>query len=285
MTELFSPLHDRVALRNRLRETIDKTRHEALVFAVLTVVLTPILVAVATVVLIFALAFVDLPLIDHLGYGRSVVTGVNLSLAFMAASYFLKPKEPYQRHSTDQMWLLIALAFYCTLLLLSYGTNLSQSHPIGFWSLYLGIALTMLGCIGHAYEPHEDYYLGWLAGPYLMDDPFTIQDDIDRAHMSLGFAVALAHIVLTSYTEIFGSKWLWQGLKESEVSASVEFLEALAINDGSRARSVVAKIGKTSSVGMIRVLVKLEMIRVNNGVVRLSLKGREFVGVKALGSF
>ena len=212
MTELFSPPLDRVTLCNSLRETIDKTRREAAVFAVLTVILTPIIVAAATLVLIFTLVFVDLPLIDHIGYGRSIVTGVNLSLAFMAASYFLKPKEPYHRHSSDEAWLLIALVLYCTLLLLSYGTDLPQSHPIGFWSLYLGMALTMLGCIGYAYEPHEDYYLGWCAGPLLIDDPFTIQDDIDRAHVSLGFAVALAHMVLTSYAEIFGSTWLWQGL-------------------------------------------------------------------------
>ncbi|HEY9824498.1 MAG TPA: hypothetical protein V6D19_03560, partial [Stenomitos sp.] len=144
MTELFSPPRDRVALRNSLRETIDKKRQDTMVFAVLTVILTPIFLAVATVVLIFALAFVDLPLVDHLGYAQSVVTGVNLSLAFMAASYFLKPKEPYQRRSTDQMWLLIGFAFYCVLLFLSYGTNLSHSHPVGFWSLYLGLALTML---------------------------------------------------------------------------------------------------------------------------------------------
>ncbi|ACM21070.1 hypothetical protein Geob_2720 [Geotalea daltonii FRC-32] len=283
MTELFSPPHDRVTLRNSLREAIGKTRRDAAIFAVLTVILTPIFLAGATVVLIFALAFVDLPLVDNLGYERSIVTGVNLALAFMAASYFLKPKEPYQRHKSDEAWLMIALALYCALFLLSYGTSLSHSHPIGFWSLYLGIALTMLGCIGHAYEPQEDYYLGWLSGPVLVDNPFTIQDDIDRAHVSLGFAVALANLVLTSYDEIFGSKWLWQGLKESEISASVEFLEALAINDGSRARSVVAKVGKTSSLGMIRALVKLEMIRINKGVVRLSLKGREFVGVKAFG--
>ncbi|RNC67998.1 MAG: hypothetical protein ED859_11815 [Desulfuromonadales bacterium] len=281
MTERFEASQNLSVLRSKLRETIDKARHDAAVFAILTVILTPIFIAVGTIVLVITLAFVDLPVIDNFGYEFSVVTGVNLALGFMAASFFLRPKPVYQRRSSDYGWLVVAASFYGALLVISHGTALAKTQPIDFWSMYLFLALAMLGCIGHAYEPHDDYYLGWIAGPILIDDFFTIEDDIDRAHISLGFAVALAHLVLASYAEIFGSMWLWHGLKESELSASVELLQALASKDAGRARSRMRALGKTSALDVIRALVKLEMITVDRGIPRLSLKGREFLGLKA----
>lgn len=283
MTELFVASQNLPALRNKLRQAIDKSRHDAAVFAVLTVILTPFILAVGTIVLVVTLAFVDLPVIDNLGYEFSVVTGVNLGLGFMAASYFLRPKLDYQRKSSDYGWLVVAAAFYGALLVISYGTTLAKTQPIGFWSMYLFLALAMLGCIGHAYEPHDDYYLGWTAGPIVIDNFFTLEDDIDRAHVSLGFTAAIAHMVLASYAEIFGSMWLWHGLKESEVSASVELLQALAAKDAGRARSRMKALGKTSALDVIRALVKLEMITVDRGTPRISLKGREFLGLRTIG--
>lgn len=132
MTELFGNSQNNSALRNKLRQAIDKSRHDTAVFALLTVILTPIFVAVGTIVLVIALAFVDLPVIDNFGYEFSVVTGVNLALGFMAASFFLKPKPDYQRRSSDYGWLVAAAAFYGALLVISYGTALAKTHPLGF---------------------------------------------------------------------------------------------------------------------------------------------------------
>lgn len=283
MTETFEASQNLSVLRNKLRQTIDKSRHDAAVFAVLTVLLTPFIMALGTIVLMITLAFVDLPVIDNFGYEFSVVTGVNLALGFMAVSYFLRPKQDYQRRSSDYGWLVVAVAFYGALLIISYGTALAKTQPIGFWSMYLFLALAMLGCIGHAYEPHDDYYLGWVGGPIIIDDFFTFEDDIDRAHISLGFAVGLAHMVLASYAEIFGSMWLWHGLKESELSASVELLQALASKDADRAKSRMRALGKTSALDVIRALVKLEMITVDGGAPRISLKGREFLAHRITG--
>ncbi|BEH10470.1 hypothetical protein GSUET_20820 [Geobacter sulfurreducens subsp. ethanolicus] len=138
----------------------------------------------------------------------------------------------------------------------------------------------MLGCIGQVYEPHDDYYLGWIAGPILIDDPFTVEDDIDRAHLSLGLVGALSHLIISSYAEIFGSLWLWRGLKEHELSASVEFLQALAAKDPNRARTRIRSVGGNSPRDIMRALQKLEMILVVDGAPRLSMKGRELLGLK-----
>ena len=279
MTEISEASKNNLILRNKLKQIIDRSRHDAAVFTILTVILTPFVLAGATIVLIFALVFVDLPVIDHLGYELSIVTGVNLCLAFMVSSYFLRPKLAYQRCSNDYMWLVVALGFYCTLLFISYGTTLAKTNPMTFWPIYLVLTLAMLGCVGHAYEPHDDYYLGWIVGPFIIDDPFALEDDIDRAHIFLGFSVSLAHMVLASYSEIFGSMWLWHGWKASELSASVELLQALASNDAKRAKTRMREIGNTSSLDIVRALEKLEMIRIYKGIPRLSWKGKEFLGL------
>lgn len=269
------------ALRAKLRETCADARRDAITFAVLTVLLTPFALVVALLMLLFALSFVDLPVIDHLGYALSLVTGVNLCLAFMLASYFLRPKEAYQRQRSDDSWLLLSFGLFCAILAFSYATQLATSHPTLFWPLYLLLALVMLGCAGHAYEPGDDYYLGWTCGPVLVDNPFTIQDDIDRAHIGLGFAVSVAHLILTSYGEIFGSRWLWRDLEERELAASVVLLQGLSARDHVGLMSRIRGLNRGAAADIVRAMVKLEFVVIDKGQPRLTIKGKEFLGREA----
>lgn len=266
-----------LALRSKLRDLCASARSDAKLFAVLTVLLTPFAVALAILMLLYALALVDLPVIDHLGYRQSFVTGANLCLAFMAASYFLRPKEQYLRQDDDTTWLLVAFGLFCAILALSYATPLVQTHPGWFWPFYLLLVLAMLGCIGHAYEPRDEYYLGMMAGPILMDNPLTVKDDIDRAHLGLGIAASVAHLILDSYGAIFSSRWLWRGLQESELNISVALLRGLAERDVSGVMSRIQALAKGSAADIVRALVKLELIVIDKGRPRLSMKGREFL--------
>lgn len=267
---------DRV-LRTKLRDLCASARRDAAVFTVLTVLLTPVAVALFILSLLFALSFVDLPLIDHLGYERSFVTGVNLCLAFMGASYFLRPKEKYHRRTDDSIWLLVGAGMFGGILALSYLTPLATTHPAWFWLLYLMLALIMLGCIGHAYQPQDDYYLGWTFGPLLMDDPFTIQDDIDRAHIGLGFAASMSHLVLESYGAIIADSWLRRGLLESELNDSVAVLQGLSARDATGVTAHMRTLSRRSAIDIVRALVKLELVTIDKGCPKLNMKGREFL--------
>jgi hypothetical protein len=267
-------------LRLELRAIFDRARYDAAVFAIVTVVLTPFFAAVGVVVLLIAVSFVDLPVIDDLGYALSFVTGVNLTLAFMVASFFLRPKARYQRTDSDATWVAVALGLLGVLLLFSYGAPLVKTHPSHFWPIYVLLSLAVLGCIGHAYEPREDYYLGWSAGPVVMDDPFTVEDDIDRAHFSLGFAMALSSLIIESYSTIFGSVWLWRRLEERELSAAVKLLQTLAANDRAGARAHTQTLNAGSALAVVRALVKIKMIAIERGHLRLQLKGQEFLALK-----
>jgi hypothetical protein len=277
MAELTEQQKTDRALRIKLRELCATARRDAALFAIFTVLLTPVAIIVFILALLFALAFVDLPVVDYLGYSRSFVTGVNLCLAFMFAAYFLRPKAEYQRQSDDLTWLMIAAGLFGGIIVLTHLTPLLTTHPVWFWTLYLVLALGMLGCIGHAYEPHDDYYLGWTFGPYLMDDPFTIDDDIDRAHIGLGFAAAIAHLILSSYGEILGSRWLWRGLLESELHVSVSVLQGLAAQDSAGVTAHMQALRKHTAADIMRALVKLELVTFDKARPRLSHKGREFL--------
>ena len=268
-------------LRAELRKILDYKRRDAAVFAITTVILTPFFMFIAVLVLFFALAFVDLPLIDHLGYALCFVTGINLMLAFMVISFFLRPKAPYQQHEIDVLWVTIALGFLCVLIAFSYGTSLIKTHPSYFWPVYLLLTLAMLGCIGHAYEGRGDYYLGWMTPPFMIDNPFTVEDDIDRAHLSLGLTMAMPYLVIESYSANFGSTWLWRRLEEPELSAAVELLQTLASKDAVRSRECMQTLNTTSALSVVRALVKLDMITIEKGFPRLSLKGRDFLRLRA----
>ncbi len=126
-----------------------------------------------------------------------------------------------------------------------------------------------------------DYYLGWMTPPFLIDDPFTVEDDIDRAHFSLGLTMAIPWLIIESYSAIFGSTWLWRRLEDPELSAAAELLQTLATNDTARARAYMQTLSITTALIVMRTLVKLDMITIDKGYPRLSLKGRDFLHLKA----
>lgn len=267
-------------LRLELRRIISTSRREAAIFAFLTVILTPVFIALAVFVFLFLLGFADLPIIDQVGQKQSFVSGVNLCLIFMFASNFLRPADANLQSKRDWIWIAVGLIFLFAILLLSYVTPFAETQPLFFWSVYILLALLVLGCFGYAYEPKESYYLGWVAGPLVIDNFFTVKDDIDRARLSLGFAVAIPNLIISSYSEIFGSTWLWRGLKEQELSGAVKLLQVLAMKDTKEAKAHMRTMGERSALRVVRALAKLGMITIERRGLKLTTKGQDLLGMK-----
>jgi hypothetical protein len=263
------------SLRAKLRERCAAARQDAIVFAVLTILLTPVAIVVLIFSLIFAYALIHRGWVDHLFYVQSFLAGANLCLAFMGASYYLRPKDKFLHKADDTSWSFAGVIIFCVILALSYLTMLPTAHAPLFWSLYLILATVMLGCFGKAYEPPDDYYLGWSVGPFLMDDAFTFRDDIDRAHLSLGFASSVANLILESYGGVFGSRWLWRGLSESELNDAAAVVLKLAQQDFSGEKTRIQY--PQSAANIFRALTKLELISFDHCRLNLTVKGRDFV--------
>ena len=275
MAELNEDQRVTCALRTKLRERCAAARQDAIIFAVLTVLLTPVAFVVLIFSLIFAYAMIHRGWVDHLFYAQSFLAGVNLCLAFMGGAYYLRPKAKSPHNADDNSWTFAGVVIFCVIFALSYLTMLPTAHAALFWPLYLVLATVMLGCFGKAYEPRDDYYLGWTVGPFLMDDPFSFRDDIDRAHFSLGFASSVAILILESYGGVFGSRWLWSGLTEPELSDAAAVVLKLARQDFAGAKAQIHY--PQSAVSIYRVLVKLELVSFDHCRLNLTVKGRDFV--------
>ena len=93
--------------------------------------------------------------------------------------------------------------------------------------------------------------------------------------------MAIPALIIDSYSAIFGSKWLWRGLTEPELSAAVELLQTLSNNDTASANLFTKKFSTSSALNIVRTLVKLKMIAIDRDRPRLLLKGWKFLGIEA----
>ncbi len=266
-------------IHDKLDEAVSADRKDALIFSVLTVILTPIFILGAIFILLAGIAYSDLPLVDHLGYRDSFAYGVTCSMVFLFMAFFIRPKAQWRVKASDIFWVGSAIVALGVMCLLTFTTNLAQESPGFYWTVFGILALTMLGLLGHAYVPHDDYYTGWYGG--MWDNPFTLEDDIDRAHMSLGFATAIPRMLMGSYGEIFGSLWVWKGLTGFELQRASEVLHALGCHDSKRAQSMLQGTDKKTGAHIARALSKLKLVRPGRDGLSLTSDGEKLVGINA----
>ena len=262
-------------LRPALADALATQRRDWFQFSFLTILLTPLAI-VAALLLVFAAAmYADLPFVDHAftspmealtGAGPLIVM-FNVFLGFMFLALFNR-----QRGGMRGSAVLGALAAYAALLALSILTDPSTAQPQLFWIAYGALALLTLGLLGYAYAPGESYYLGWRAGPLLIDDPFTLRDDLDRGHVALGIAMAIPRMIVGSYAGVFGNLWLLTGLSAHEQAAACRILVALR-DDPTTARNRMRSLGEGTVTRALRALEYLSFIRIRSGHPALTSKG------------
>jgi hypothetical protein len=123
---------------------------------------------------------------------------------------------------------------------------------------------------GQIYAPKDSYYLGVFHG--LVDWPFSLGDDIDRAHFMVPVAFTIPKLILMSYGEIINSSWLWRPPEWFEINAASEIMYGLTINDEERAMRSAA-VGRALSF-----LGRLKLVRIEKARLSLGVGGRRFIG-------
>jgi hypothetical protein len=129
----------------------------------------------------------------------------------------------------DRPWTIAAGALMAPAVLLA-PTPLPRVAPSLYWILFASGALAGFGCLGMAYRWREPY-LGLRWGPHTVDDPTTLRDDRDRAHLGVATFAAPARLLVGGIADLAGRGWMRQALDPADVDAAVTTLERLAVHD------------------------------------------------------
>lgn len=260
-------------IREALRETVGETRRDALVFSVSTILISLFLFggAIALILMLVrrSAAGGGIPPAT----ARGICTGANV----FVGSMFLALLAGQKVSRAAGVWLAGSAILFAVLLGLSYLTPLPHAAPSVFWIAYMFIAFVLMGLLGNAYAPRDDYYLGWFGGR--MDDPFTYRDDIDREHIALGFAVAIPRMLVASYGDLFANAWLRKGLEPRMLQAAAEVLHALGGVEPDAPQDRLRRAASADAIHILRWLDKLGLVRPEGGKLRLTSDGEKFIGI------
>lgn len=253
-----------MADREALTRKMDALRQDWLVFSVCTVLLTPFALAAAAFGLVFGAAYADIPLPSDLTGGTVILLEVFLGVAILSTAFGGSVRERGHGHT----WCLAAGAALAGIIAAAHVVHLAGSALVA--AVVVGTT-AVLGLLGWAYSPRDDYYLGWANGR--IDDPFTLRDDIDRAHVGTGFAVAIPRLLIDSWAGVVGDAWLLRGLSAREAEAASQVIDGLGRGDGPGVQRTVGGLGPASGAHVLRALERMKLIRGAGSALRLTQDG------------
>ncbi len=269
-------LPDPAQIRSKLLASVGAERRDALLFSILTIVLTPAFVALAV--------FITLVAVHKMGYGESqvlwdakaLVHGTTMFLLVSCGAFFVRPDDHPGTEIRDLLWLGLGVVLLAIILLLTYVSELRTESPRVFWPLYGGLVIATLGLLGRGYVPRDHYYVR--PGEWSWDDS-PVEREIEQAGFWFGFASAFPGLILGSYGNIFGSGWLWQGLSERGAWLGAEVLHALGARDAKSADGRLRAAPSKESGRVVRWLVRLKYIRRSDRTLELTSEGERFLGI------
>jgi len=147
--------------------------------------------------------------------------------------------------------------------------------PVLTWSLFFSMVMLVIGLFSGSYAPHSSYYLGVWNGA--IDDVFTIRDDVDRAHFMLGLLVSTVGALNDAYVAILGDRWLWQDRTPTEFRIAAHLLGELANQTEPKLADTFEAEHLQHKMGALKILLNLQLVRVEQGRIKLHAKGREFL--------
>lgn len=145
-----------------------------------------------------------------------------------------------------------------------------------YWVMYT-ICFVVAMLLGHLYTPKKDYYLGWRTKRHgVFNNPFTLRDDIDRAHFFLGFLIAIPNFVMGNCKTI----WAYFTMNSTPYSPLLAVkIMRLAVHSGSF--EDIEKLGYSKLVlsATINYMMKGKLIKFDekNRCCKLTFKGEQLI--------
>jgi hypothetical protein len=99
-----------------------------------------------------------------------------------------------------------------------------RTLTIGKYFIFYTIIVVILMAVGIYYMPKEEYYTGIRSAFFLGNDPFTLRDDKDRAHASLGFLLVLPNFIRMNAFNLHNYITSAKPVKNSTLAAAILIL-------------------------------------------------------------
>lgn len=257
------------SVRRVFEQALGSARNDWLLGTVLTVVLAPLALAITGIVILVLLTGPDGWVRRATGHPTGVAAAVEVFLGLLFLAFvFGDGRRIAWRYVGGAAAGLVALA--C----LAHLTPLPQAAPVAFWIVWSLGVFGVLALMGLAYDAKDHYDLG--IGRWMVDDPFTLSDDLDRAHVALGFIVAIPRSMLGAVSDIVAGGWALRGLDGAEVEAASRVVLGIARTDPSLANDALRRLGPDSSARVLRALDGMKLV-VPGDPPRLSAKGVKLV--------
>lgn len=244
-------------VERKLARMLETERRDAMVYTALTVLATPVFVAIAALVVMATAGFVLTRLHGvRIASAVAFYTTTNAFLAYMIVFVLVNANRSLSEFRFETTW-IAGVALFVVLMAATYAAPLPQTHPLGFALAYIVMGLVVLGLIGQVRLP----------------------DDIAQVpkgeNLFFALILAVSGFIVTAYGQIAHSSWLWVPPKPDEVRLGAWLLCKLA-TDPDSAISSDAVTGRIAEV-----LVRLKLIGVTEAGAALTHKGLEFMrGVK-----
>jgi len=242
---------DIAQVQQRLTALIEKERREAIAYAILTVLCTPVFVMLGSMLALFLLLSIVRVAnydIDAIG----IYTGFNGFLGWMVVFVLVFSNPPAESRKFDKTW-LTGVGVFIFLIFLTYGTSLLETRSTLFRILYAGLGFLVLGLTGHSY----------------MNKP--LNDDTKQGDPRASVVLLVSGFVASAYGEITLGSWLWIPPDESQINLAAWLLCKLAVEpDSAISRQLVP-------LRTLRLLSRLKLIRATEYHAVITSKGLELV--------
>jgi len=152
------------------------------------------------------------------------------------------------------------------------GGSAELSFPI-FFALYT-LIVAVLMVVGIYYRPKERYDFGYVGRGFVADRPFTMSDDLDRAHASLGFLLVIPNFIrlnLVTLKDVFTSGG---AVVDPVLAGGIIILAQEGALPG-RILRVYARHGEEGVSKAIDTLKTLRWVKVDGHLISLTRKGLE----------